>query len=118
MTAIDQFKEKIKAGNVYEALTIAMSEAIELKITTRITSGDASDDDSNSYLRTRINLVDGKIENEVGSELIGNESYDEILNFHLDQVKEGQQILINNLDSLQKMFVILTNTLSQLPPSK
>lgn len=116
MSAIEQFKEKIKAGEVYEALTLAMSEAIELKITTHISSSDITDKESNSYLRTKINLVDGKIENEVGSELIGNEYYNEILDFHLDQVKEGRHILINNLDSLQKMFVILTNTLSQLPP--
>ena len=116
MTAIDQFKEKIKAGDVYNALILAASEAIELKITTRISSNDANENDSNSYLRTKINLVDGKIDNEVGSQLIGNESYNEILDFHLEQVKEGRQLLINNLDSLQKMFVILTNTLSQLPP--
>lgn len=117
MTAIDEFKEKLKAGELFDALTIAMSEAIELKVTTWVSSSESESEEpqAGNCLRTRINLVDGAVENEIGSEFIGNEAYRELQQFHLEQVREGREILLKNLESLQKMFVVLSNTMSQLP---
>lgn len=119
MTAIEEFKAKIKAGEMFEALTLAMSEAIELNITTWVSSSNLDfpeDEPQPGYrLRTSINLIDGKMENEIGSEFLGNSDYEKIQQLHLEQVKQGREILLRNLESLQKMFVILTETLSELP---
>lgn len=123
MTASDEFKEKLKAGEIFDAFNLAISEAIELEITTWVSSSDSDNQSSGNAnqpkpgycMRTRMNLVDGKIENEVGSQFIGNGPYTELMQFHLEQVKEGRQIVLKNLESLQKMFVVLTSTLSQLP---
>lgn len=119
MTAIEEFKAKIKAGEMFEALTLAMSEAIELNITTWVSSSNLDfpeDEPQPGYrLRTSINLIDCKMENEIGSEFLGNSDYEKIQQLHLEQVKQGREILLRNLESLQKMFVILTETLSELP---
>ena len=117
MAASDDFKEKLKAGKIVDALTLALTQAIELEVTTWVSSEEANQPQPGHYLRTRMNIVDGKIENEVGSEFIGNGSYTDLQKFHLEQLKEGQQITQRNLESLQKLFVVLTSTLSQLPQS-
>jgi hypothetical protein len=129
--AIDKFKDKLRSGEIFEALTIAMSEAIELKVTTWISSTESPPTAQDFYangtlkedlqpplgscLQTRINLVDGEVENLIGSEFIGDEAYAELQQFHLEQVQEGREILLKNIESLQKIFVVMTNTMSQLP---
>lgn len=121
MTAIEQFKDKIKAGEIYDALALAMSEAIELKITTWVASSETDnlDDDSKPgyRMRTRINLVDGEVENEIGREFATNPAYEELQKLHLEQVRQGREIILNNLASLQTMFAILNNTMAQMPKS-
>jgi hypothetical protein len=131
VAVIDEFKDKLRSGEIFEALTIAMSEAIELKVTTWVSSAGSPpttqdfsangtlkaelETPSSLCLHTRINLVDGEVENRIGSEFIDHEAYAELQKFHLEQVKEGREILLKNLESLQKMFVVMTNTMSQLP---
>jgi hypothetical protein len=40
MASSDDFREQLKAGNITEALALALSKAVELKITTWVASGD------------------------------------------------------------------------------
>ncbi|MEC4983041.1 MAG: hypothetical protein SAJ37_21985 [Oscillatoria sp. PMC 1068.18] len=122
MAASDEFKEYIKEGKIFEALTLALSEAIELEITTWVSTANDNPNESNlghpvpgNCLRTRMNMVDGDIENEVGTQFIGNAPYTELREFHLEQVKEGRKTIQQNLESLQQMFVVLASTASQLP---
>lgn len=120
MTPTEEFQEKIKAGDIFDALTLAMSEAMELKVTTWVSSSDAIAGDRpepGAYLRTSINLVEGKINNEIGSQFLGDGPYHELREFHLEQVKEGREIILKNLESLQKMFLVLSDTVSQLEPN-
>jgi hypothetical protein len=119
MTTIERFKEKLKAGEVSAAFALAISEAIELEITTSVFSGDISIDiDSPSLipenessagyrLRTRINIVDGEVEHEIGSEFVANQAYVELKQLHQEQVKQGREILVKNLENLQKMLTVL-----------
>jgi hypothetical protein len=114
MASSDDFKQKLKAGNLTEALALALSEAIELKITTWVASidGDAAqrepDHAKPGYrLRTRINMMEGDIENEVGDQFIGNGPYRELRQFHTEQVAKGGQTIQNNLKSLEKLFGVL-----------
>lgn len=126
MATSDDFKAQLKAGKIIDALTLALGEAVELEITTWVSS---SGSDSKSLaeeeqppaecrMRTRINIVDGDISNEVGSEFLGNGPYTELQQFHKLQVQQGPQMIQHNLENLQQLFSVLTSTLTQLPPSK
>ena len=117
MTASEDFKQKIGEGQLLEAFTLAISEAIELKITTWVSSSSldiealiAKDKPlSESCLRTRINLVSGEINNEIGSDIINNQDYEELKRLHQEQVTKGRETVLKNLESLRKMFAILGN---------
>ncbi len=116
MTVNDDFKKAIIEGKLNEALAIAVSKAPELKITTTITpsqytelnTNSASDNESIKRLHTRINLVEGEVYNEISEELIGNVLYEEIQQFHFEQVARGHQTIQKNLESLQSMFGLMT----------
>ena len=119
MTAMEEFREKIKAGEFFEALSVAMSESVELKITTWVASSDLdsqTDESQPGYrLHTRINLIDGEVEQEIGREFVNNPAYAQLQKLHLEQVQQGRETVIKNLESLQKMFAILNNTFSENP---
>ncbi|GAB4541711.1 MAG: hypothetical protein Tsb0014_33860 [Pleurocapsa sp.] len=115
MTASEEFKKALRAGKLSEAFLLAMSKAPELHITTWIASPQANSQvekdtpqpEAGNYLRTHINLIEGKIENEIGEKLIGDRN-PEIHQFHLQQVTQGHQTIQQNLESLQKMFHLMT----------
>lgn len=124
MATSDDFKAQLKAGKIVDALTLALGEAVELEITTWVSSSKNSDEKTASEadkpaadcrMRTRMNIVDGAIDNEVGSRFIGNGPYTELREFHMEQVQQGREIIQQNLENLQHLFTVLTSTLSQLP---
>lgn len=119
MAASEEFKAQLQAGKIVEALTLAVSEAVNLEITTWVSpANESSDADSplpGHRMRTQMNLLEGKIENEVGDQFLDNGPYTELQQFHLEQVRDSRQTIEKNLESLQKMFVVLKNTLSQMP---
>ena len=113
MTASEEFKQAIRAGNINEAFVVAMSNAPELNITTKIVTADGSKIDASggvddNYLHTHINLIEGKVENEIGEKLTGDR-YSEIKQFHIQQVTQGHQTIQHNLISLQKMFQLMSS---------
>lgn len=124
MATSDEFKAQLKAGKIVDALTLALGEAVELEITTWVASSKNSEVTSlvetekptaDSRMRTRLNIVEGAIDNEVGSRFIGNGPYTELRQFHMEQVQQGRQIIQHNLENLQQLFTVLTNTLAQMP---
>lgn len=121
MTTSDEFKQQLRAGKIVDALTLALTESVELKITTWVSTTNSTQSvqqpPAGSRIRTRLNIVEGAIDNEVGSQFIGNGPYTELRQFHMDQVKDGRQIIQHNLENVQKLFTVLTQTLSQLPQS-
>jgi hypothetical protein len=118
MALSDDFRAQLKAGNLTDALALALSKAVELKITTWVASAEddfeAPDAKPGQRLRTHVKTIDGKIENEIGDQFIGNGPYRELRQFHLDQVAEGSKIIQNNLKSLQKLFEVLVATRYQV----
>ena len=117
MSASEIFKQKIKEGNLKDALILIMSEAVDLKITTWISAeqqNSSSKSSEGNYICTRMNILDGDIENEIGFQFMNKKSYKEIQQFHLEQVKEGHQIVQTNLENIHKMFAILSDSLSKL----
>lgn len=119
MTAMKEFRDKIEAGEIFEALTLAMSEAVELKITTWVATADLENRPDRSQpgyrLHTRINLVNGEVENEIGSEFVNNPNYAQLQQLHLEQVQQGRETLIKNIESLQAMFTIFNETFPEMP---
>ena len=113
MTSSKDFQQAIRAGNINEAFLVAMSNAPELNITTKIITAEgqkinAERSQVDNYLRTHINLIEGKVENEIGEKLTGDR-YSEIKQFHLQQVTQGHQTIQHNLISLQKMFQLMSS---------
>ncbi len=113
MSSSEDFKQAIRAGNIHEAFVVAMSNAPELSITTKIIAsnqkqqGSSNESQGDNCLRTNINLIEGKIENEIGEKLTGDR-YSEIQQFHIRQVTQGHQTIQHNLVSLQKMFQLMS----------
>lgn len=121
MTTSDDFKKQLKAGKIIDALTLALGEAVELEITTWVSSANDSKTSveatppPESRMRTRLNIVDGDINNEVGTQFIGDGPYTELQQFHSSQIQDAPLMIQHNLANLQQLFSVLTSTLSQLP---
>lgn len=120
MATSEEFKQQLKAGDLRQALKVALMEAIELKITTRVVptavevleETTASTDD---YMFTRINIVDGSIENQIGRQFLNSGTYSELREFHLDQVNRGQETIHLNLQNLQRLYDTLAALLDVVP---
>jgi len=111
MASSEDFRQQLKAGKLQEAFAGALAEAVQLKITTWV-AADAEEGAETATqpgyrLQTQINTIEGAIANEIGDQFIGNGPYRDLLPFHLDQVAHGNQLVENNLKSLQKLFEIL-----------
>ncbi|MGF1540263.1 MAG: hypothetical protein ACFCU5_07395 [Pleurocapsa sp.] len=104
----EDFKQALRSGNLKEAFLLAMSKAPELHITTWIASPQDNPDrpQGDKSLRTHINLIEGKIENQIGEQLLGDR-HPQIQQFHHQQVIQGHQTIQQNLESLQKMFRLM-----------
>ncbi|MFP4299761.1 MAG: hypothetical protein ACLFT0_18235, partial [Spirulinaceae cyanobacterium] len=110
MAVSDEFKKAVRAGRFADALVLALGNAVELKITTWVASAtDAAPmaAEPGHRLHTRINLIGGEIENEVGDRFIGNGPYTELQKFHHQQVLEGNKTIQKNLQSLSALFRVL-----------
>jgi hypothetical protein len=129
MAASDDFKAALKAGKIKEALQIALSEAVELDIKTWVADGDRYERAVNPHpsnpeiptqpvsghqMRTRINIIEGTIDTEVGSHFVGNGPYTELKDFHLSQIDESRDILEQNLDNLEQLFAILAASMKKI----
>ena len=109
MAASDDFKEAIKAGKLREALVIAMSHAVELDITTWVSSDPEHPEQSKpgKKMRSHINLIGGKIENEIGDQLLSSVQNLELQQYHFHHVSQSNETIDNNVKTLQKLIEIL-----------
>lgn len=122
MAASEEFKQAIKAGNLKQALQLAIGEAPEIEITTWVSAANpyhptqpAPDKVLPGYqMRTRINIVEGDIDTEVGSQFVGNGPYTNLREFHVQQIWESREMIQKNLENLQQLFAILGHTLPKL----
>jgi hypothetical protein len=113
MSIFEEVKAKIKAGEIDEAMSIAMSQALKLEIVTCLSEVERQP--SPPYLRTFIDLLDNEIEYQVSEQMMNDSSYNYIQQVHLEQMERGNERILKNIESLQKMFSLLNQTLSQLP---
>ncbi|BDI15706.1 hypothetical protein ANSO36C_15080 [Nostoc cf. commune SO-36] len=117
-----EFKRKVKKLNtkgegfnideVIDAIKTAIVEVVELEITTWVPESSTQLEQpheqqiaqTGNRMYTVINLIDGDINNEVGSQFVGNGPYTELREFHLSQIKESREIMQKNIESLQKLY--------------
>lgn len=126
MPASEKFKGELQNNNFVGALKTALSEAIELEIVTWVVPADQDDFGQDTpenalpghLMRTRINLVDGDIENKIGSHFVGSGPYTELRQFHLEQVQKSQDIIQKNLTNLKQLFEILVEKIHGLPQTE
>ncbi|MGB2926774.1 MAG: hypothetical protein WBB82_15855 [Limnothrix sp.] len=115
MPASDEFKKALRSGDLPEAFVMAMGRATELNITTKVMKADGTISetyDPSQQLHTRLDLLNGTIDNEVGEEFIGTGKYRELQQFHQQQVALGNSKIQENFQSLQQLFRLLV-TLQQ-----
>ncbi len=117
-----EFKIKVKKLNlkgegfnideVIDAIQTAIVEVVELEITTWVPESSTQLEQpqgqqvaqAGNRMHTIINLIDGDITNEVGSQFVGSGPYTELREFHLTQIKESREIMQKNIESLQKLY--------------
>ena len=136
-----EFKRKIKKLNtkgegfniddVIDAIKTAIVEVVELEITTWVPDSSTELEQPQGQqiaqpgnrMYTVINLIDGDINNEVGSQFVGSGPYTELREFHLSQIKESREIMQKNIESLQKLYgffleIMKSRKTSQQSPSR
>ncbi|ODH00008.1 hypothetical protein A4S05_35225 [Nostoc sp. KVJ20] len=136
-----EFKRKVKKLNtkgegfniddIIDAIQTAIVEVVELEITTWVPESSTQIEEikgqqiaqPGNRMHTIINLIDGDINNEVGSQFVGSGPYTELREFHLSQIKESREIMQKNIESLQKLYgffieIMKSRKTSQQSPSR
>ncbi len=116
-------KRPLDAKNIIDVIKTALVEVVELEITTWVSepsdgqssleTNEAESIKSGNRMYTLINLIDGDINNEVGSQFLSSGPYTELRDFHLSQVKESREIIQKNIESVQKLFEVLMEMLEK-----
>ncbi|MEO0014587.1 MAG: hypothetical protein RLZZ535_2976 [Cyanobacteriota bacterium] len=112
MTSNRQTTAPSLAQEIFQALTIAMSETAEIEVITYVDSWDLDhleQSASTSRFYTQIDLLNQTVEHEVDLKLIDNPTYGELQRWHIEQVRQRQESLIKNLANLEQMRQILIN---------
>jgi hypothetical protein len=118
MISSQEFHQKLQAGRIHEALALVMQSAIELDITTRIAEDlEQSQSDRHEYLRTKIDLLTGNIENEVSQNLVGDSpKYLKLQQLHLDRINATHQIVRDYLHQIRAILTVLPPSALAKPP--
>ncbi|WP_066380187.1 hypothetical protein [Anabaena sp. CA = ATCC 33047] len=108
---------ELEVNDIVSAVKSALLDLTELEITTWVPESSIQDGDelqnkvqtpkAGNRIHTVINLIDGDITNEIGSQYVGNGPYAELREFHLTQVKESREIISKNIECVHKIYRIL-----------
>ena len=112
MTSNRQTTAPSLAQEIFQLLTIAMSEIVEVEVSTYVDSWDLDhleQSASTSRFYTQIDLLNQTVKHEVDLKLIDNPTYGELQRWHIEQVRQRQESLIKNLANLEQMRQILIN---------
>ncbi|NEO84267.1 MAG: hypothetical protein F6J87_08440 [Spirulina sp. SIO3F2] len=110
MPPSETFRDSLRAGRLQDAFLLAMGQVVELKVTTWVAQEtDITTATAGHRLQTRIDLVEGDIENEIGERFITKTDYQPLRQFHLAQVAQSQRMIRQNIQSLQRLFAVLAD---------
>ena len=105
MSKIEEVKAKIRAGEIDEAMSIAMAEAMKIEVVTALSEDEGQS--STVYFRTLIDLLQNEIDNEFSESFTEHKTAKQIEKLHFKEVQIAHKIILQNIQSLQKMFKIL-----------
>ncbi|WP_309736128.1 hypothetical protein [Chamaesiphon sp. OTE_75_metabat_556] len=108
MISSAEFQHKLRSGQIYDALALVVQETVELEITTQMNEDpDPERSADGEYLRTKINLLTGNIQNEVGKNVVTSPNFLKLQQLHLDQLAVSQQGVRGYLEQIQAILAIL-----------
>jgi hypothetical protein len=108
MISSAEFQHKLRSGQIYDALALVVQETVELEITTQMNEDPDPDRSADGeYLRTKINLLTGNIQNEVGKNVVTSPNFLKLQQLHLDQLVVSQQGVRGYLEQIQAILEIL-----------
>lgn len=113
MISSQEFQQKLQAGKIHEALALVVRDASELDITTQITEASISSSQSSGseYLRTKINLLTGDVQNEVGKGLVtNNDTYHQLQQLHIDRIVASHRLIQGYLDRIKAILAVSSPT--------
>ncbi|WP_373544275.1 hypothetical protein [Chamaesiphon sp.] len=112
MISSEIFHQKLQAGQIHQALALLVRDASELDVTTRMTEDTNSQSSSSEYLRTKINLLTGEIQHEVGRDLVTRNSYIKLQQLHIDQIVVSHRLVQGYLDRVKAILTVLDRSQS------
>jgi hypothetical protein len=118
MISSTEFQQTLQAGKIHQALALLMRDATELDITTRLTEDSTTDAQTGTkgYLRTKINLLTGEIQNEVSKDILASgNSYLKLQQLHHDRIVASDRIVQGYLSQLKAILASLPPTVAQPP---
>jgi hypothetical protein len=118
MISSEEFQQTLQAGKIHQALALLVRDAIELNVTTRLTEDSIANCQTNdsAYIRTKINLLTGEIQNEVGKDVVANtNNYLRLQQLHIDQIVASDRIVQSYLDQIKAILTDLSSTSLSLP---
>lgn len=116
MISSAEFQQTLQAGKIHQALALLVRDATELDITTRLTEDSIADNRAGNtgYLRTKINLLTGEIQNEVSKDILtSGTSYLKLQQLHHDRIVASDRIVQGYFSQLKAILADLPPTLVQ-----
>jgi hypothetical protein len=109
MISSEEFHQKLQAGQIHEALSLVMHDATELEIVTRLTEDLAnSQSPGDRYLRTKINLLAGTVQNEVSENVLTDgTNYLRLQKLHTDRIVSSHRIVRDYLQQIEAILTVL-----------
>jgi len=115
MAERDRFDAHLQAGELDAALALAWREAVALEVATCM---DAEAEGRDRTVRTRIDTVGGRIDNELSPELAERGVPPALQQYHLAQIRSSQATLPAHLEALQQRTPELATLMAQLPQAR
>ncbi|MGI0481600.1 hypothetical protein ACN4EE_12505 [Geminocystis sp. CENA526] len=108
MSKIEEVKAKIREGNIETAMAMAMAEAMKLEIVTTVNDSDALSH-SQCY-RSNLDLLNNEIDHQIDHQ----KNNEHLKKIHFQEVEKAHEKILQNVQSLQKMFTLLQDNLNEL----
>jgi hypothetical protein len=112
MISSQEFQRTLQSGKIHEALALLVRDAAEIDITTRLGEDPTSSEPNrHGYLRTKINLLTGEVQNEVGKGVVTDtSSYLKLQKLHIEQIVASDRIVQGYWGQLKTILGVLSTT--------